>query len=47
MGNMMDGARKDLREDVANLFRLFDDYARGRSKTEELKENLAAPQGMA
>ncbi len=42
MEHMLDDARKDLREDVANLFRLYDDFARGRSKTEELKENLAA-----
>jgi hypothetical protein len=42
MESMLDDARKDLRQDVANLFRLYDDFARGRAKTAELKENLAA-----
>jgi hypothetical protein len=35
-------ARKDLREDVARLFRSYDQFVRGRAYLEGLKENLAA-----
>jgi chromosome segregation ATPase len=42
IGNMLDDARKDLRGDVSNLFRLYDQFAAGRAKLNELKENLAA-----
>lgn len=42
IGNMLDDARKDLRGDVSNLFRLYHQFAAGRAKLNELKENLAA-----
>jgi hypothetical protein len=42
IGNMLDDARKDLREDVSNLFRLYDQFSTARSKLGDLKENLAA-----
>jgi chromosome segregation ATPase len=39
---LIDDARKDLREDVARLFRSYDQFARGRAYLEELKANLAS-----
>lgn len=39
---LIDDARKDLREDVARLFRSYDQFVRGRAYLESLKENLAA-----
>lgn len=39
---LIDDARKDLREDVANLFRAYDQFAKGRAYLEGLKQNLAA-----
>jgi hypothetical protein len=42
IGNLLEDARKDLRGDVSNLFRLYDEFARERSKTAALKENLVA-----
>jgi hypothetical protein len=39
---LIEDARKDLREDVASLFRAYDQYAKGRAYFEELKANLAA-----
>jgi hypothetical protein len=40
--NMIEDARRDLREDVARLFRSYDQFVRGRAYLEGLKENLAA-----
>jgi uncharacterized coiled-coil protein SlyX len=40
--NMIEDARKDLREDVARLFRSYDQFVKGRHYLAELKENLAA-----
>jgi uncharacterized coiled-coil protein SlyX len=40
--NMIGDARMDLREDVARLFRSYDQFVRGRHYIEGLKENLAA-----
>ena len=40
--DMIEDARKDIREDVASLFRLYDQFVRGRAYLEQLKENLAA-----
>jgi hypothetical protein len=42
IGEMFEDARKDLRGDVANLFRLYDEFARERKKTADLKQNLVA-----
>jgi hypothetical protein len=42
IGHMLDDARKDLRGDISNLFRLYDEFAAGRAKVSDLKENLAA-----
>jgi len=42
IGHMLEDARKDLRGDVANLFRLYDDFARERKKMADLKQNLEA-----
>ncbi len=42
IGHMLDDARKDLRGDVSNLFRLYDEFAAGRAKLNELRENLVA-----
>lgn len=39
---LIDDARKDLREDVARLFRAYDQFAQGRAYLEGLKKNLAA-----
>lgn len=39
---LIEDARKDLREDVASLFRAYDQFAKGRAYLEGLKENLAA-----
>jgi chromosome segregation ATPase len=39
---LFEDARKDLREDVASLFRAYDQYAKGRAYLEGLKQNLAA-----
>jgi chromosome segregation ATPase len=39
---LLNDARKDLREDVSNLFRLYDEFDRGRFRLNEMKENLAA-----
>jgi hypothetical protein len=40
--NMIEDARKDLREDAARLFRSYDQFVRGRAYLEDLKKNLAA-----
>jgi hypothetical protein len=40
--NMIEDARKDLREDVSRLFRSYDQFVRGRAYLAGLKENLAA-----
>lgn len=40
--NMVEDARKDLREDVARLFRSYDQFVRGRAYLEGLRKNLAA-----
>jgi chromosome segregation ATPase len=42
IGHLLEDARKDLRADVTNLFRLYDEFARGRTYVNGLKENLAA-----
>lgn len=42
IGHLLEDARKDLRGDVSNLFRLYDAFARERSKVAGLKENLEA-----
>jgi len=42
IGNMLEDARRDLRGDVSNLFRLYDQFAANREKLNGLKENLAA-----
>ena len=39
---LLEDARKDLREDVSNLFRLYDEFDRGRFRLNEMKDNLAA-----
>jgi chromosome segregation ATPase len=39
---LIEDARKDLREDVASLFRAYDQFAKGRAHLEDLKKNLAA-----
>lgn len=39
---LIEDARKDLRQDVASLFRAYDQFAKGRAYLEGLKENLAA-----
>ena len=40
--DLIDDARKDLREDVARLFQAYDRFVKGRTYIEGLKENLAA-----
>jgi hypothetical protein len=40
--NLINDARKDLREDVARLFRSYDQFIKGRAYLEGLKENLAS-----
>lgn len=40
--NIIDDARKDLREDVSRLFQSYDQFARGRAYLEGLRKNLAA-----
>jgi hypothetical protein len=42
MEELFEDARKDLREDVSNLFRLYDEFAAGRARLNDMKENLAA-----
>ena len=42
IGHLLEDARKDLRADVTNLFRLYDEFACGRTYINGLKENLAA-----
>ncbi len=42
LGQLFDDARKDLRGDVANLFRLYDQFDKERFRINEMKENLAA-----
>ena len=39
---LLDDARKDVRQDVSNLFRLYEEFARGRAQLEGLKANLGA-----
>lgn len=39
---LLDDARRDLREDVARLFRSYDQFSEGRAYLESLKANLAA-----
>ena len=39
---LLNDARKDLREDVSNLFRLYDEFDGARLRLNEMKENLAA-----
>ena len=40
--NLLDDARRDLRGDVSNLFRLYDEFAASRARLADLKENLTA-----
>lgn len=40
--SLIDDARKDLREDVARLFRSYDQFVKGRAYLAGLNENLAA-----
>jgi chromosome segregation ATPase len=42
MGQLLDDARKDLRADVSELFRLYDSFDRERFRVTEMRENLAA-----
>lgn len=42
MEALIDDARRDLREDVARLFRTYDQFVKGRAYLEGLKENLKA-----
>lgn len=42
IGNLIEDARRDLREDVARLFRTYDQFARGRAYLAGLKEKLDA-----
>ena len=42
IGKLLADARKDLREDVARLFRSYDQFAAGRAYLADLKANLAA-----
>lgn len=42
ISQLLDDARRDLRDDVARLFRTYDEFARGRTYIEQLKANLAA-----
>ena len=42
MEALIEDARRDLREDVARLFRTYDQFAKGRAYLERLKENLKA-----
>jgi predicted nucleic acid-binding Zn-ribbon protein len=39
---LLDDARRDLRDDVARLFRTYDQFAKGRTYVGQLKANLAA-----
>lgn len=39
---LLDDARKDLRQDVSTLFRLYDEFDQGRMRLNALKENLTA-----
>ena len=40
--NLIQDARRDLREDVARLFQSYDRFVKGRAYIEDLKQNLAA-----
>jgi hypothetical protein len=42
MGQLLNDARKDLRADVSELFRLYDRFDKERSRVTEMQENLAA-----
>jgi len=42
INHLLDDARKDLREDVARLFRLYDSFAAERARIHALSENLEA-----
>ena len=42
VGQLLEDARKDLRGDVAQLFRLYDQYDKERFRVSEMKANLAA-----
>ncbi|MEY3898092.1 MAG: hypothetical protein RLZZ214_3613 [Verrucomicrobiota bacterium] len=42
IGQLLDDARRDLRGDVADLFRLYDQYDKERFRVSEMKENLTA-----
>lgn len=42
MGQLLDDARKDLRSDVSELFRLYDSFDKERFRVTEMQENLAA-----
>lgn len=42
MEDLIEDARRDLREDVARLFRTYDQFVKGRAYLEGLKENLQA-----
>jgi len=39
---LLDDARRDLRQDVSSLFRLYEEFDRGRSRLNATKENLIA-----
>lgn len=40
IGRLLEDARRDLREDVARLFRAYDQFAEGRAYIENLRKNL-------
>lgn len=42
VGNLIEDARRDLREDVSRLFRTYDQFVRGRAYLADLNEKLAA-----
>ena len=42
VGNLIEDARRDLREDVARLFRTYDQFVRGRAYLAELQTKLDA-----
>ena len=42
ISQLIEDSRKDIREDASRMFRLYDDFLRGRAQVEALKANLAA-----
>ncbi len=42
ISQLLDDARRDLRDDVARLFRTYDQFAKGRVHVAQLKANLTA-----